>query len=151
MTIEHTLKNTGSKSITTQQYNHNFFMLDGEPTGPDASVQFPFDLKPTRPVPADLAEIKGKTLTYRKELQKGQTVSTELEGFGKSASDYDIRIENSKSGAGVRIQGDQPISKIVYWSIRTTLCPEAYVTLTADPKHQTKWKYVYTFYDAKKK
>ena len=36
----------GTKAIKTSQYNHNFFVLDGQPTGPDASAQFAFDLKP---------------------------------------------------------------------------------------------------------
>ena len=150
MTIEHTLKNTGSKPIATRQYNHNFFMLDGEPTGPDSSVTFAFDPKPVRPLPADLAEIKGRKITYLKELAPRQTVMTDVEGFGPSASDYDIRVENSKSGAGVRIQGDRPIAKIVYWSIRPTLCPEAYIALEAAPGKAAKWKYTYSFYDTRK-
>jgi hypothetical protein len=37
MVIQHALKNTGKKTINTTQYNHNFFVLDGQPTGPDAS------------------------------------------------------------------------------------------------------------------
>lgn len=150
MTIHHSLKNTGRKAIKTEQYNHNFFMLDGEPTGPDATVTFPFELKQGRPIPADLAEVKGGTISYKKELQPRQTVTTEFTGFGSSASDYDIRIENRKTGAGVRIQGNRPITKIVYWSIRPTLCPEAYISLDVAPGRETKWAYTYTFYDAKK-
>ena len=150
MTIHHTLRNTGKKPIQTDQYNHNFFMLDGEPTGPDSTVTFPFDLKPQRPVPEDLAEVKGRTISYKKELQPRQTVMTELAGFGPTAADYDVRIENSKTGAGVRIQGDRPISKIIYWSIRPTLCPEAYIRLDVAPGKETKWAYTYTFYDTKK-
>jgi hypothetical protein len=150
MTIEHTLKNTGSKPIATQQYNHNFFMLDGEPTGPDSSVTFAFDPKPAKPLPAELAEIKGRQITYLKTLAPRQTVMTEVQGFGPSASDYDVRLENRKSGTGVRIQGDRPIVKIVYWSIRPTFCPEAYVALEAAPGKATKWTYTYSFYDARK-
>jgi hypothetical protein len=150
MVIHHLLKNTGKKTIVTSQYNHNFFMLDGQPTGPDASVTFPFELKAKRPVPEDVGEIKGTRISYLKELPKGQSFFNELEGFGKNASDYDIRVENQKSGAGVRIQGDQPITKIIYWSIRTTLCPEAYITLNVAPGAESKWKYTYTFYDTRK-
>ena len=150
MTIHHTLKNTGKKAIQTEQYNHNFFMLDGEPTGPDATVTFPFELKPQRPLAPEMAQVKGGTLSYNKELQPRQTVMTEFTGFGNTAADYDVRIENRKTGAGVRIQGDRPIAKIVYWSIRTTLCPEAYINLHVAPGKETKWAYNYTFYDVKK-
>lgn len=150
MTIEHTLKNTGTKKISAQQYNHNFFVIDDQPTGPDSSVKFPFDLKPQKPVPADLAEIKGRDVGYLKELQRGQTVMIEMsDGFSGKASDYDIRVENKKAGAGVRIQGDQPVTKLVYWSIRPTTCPEAYVPINVEPGKQSKWTYKYTFYEVK--
>jgi hypothetical protein len=43
MTIDHTLRNTGTKPIATNNYNHGFFMLDAQPTGPDVVVTFPFD------------------------------------------------------------------------------------------------------------
>ena len=32
--LEHRLKNTGRKPIATSVYNHNFFTLDRQPTGP---------------------------------------------------------------------------------------------------------------------
>lgn len=150
MVIHHTLKNTGKKAIHTSQYNHNFFVLDGQPTGPDATVKFPFELRPTRPVAQGVVDYRDSKVSYLKELPKGESVYNEFEGFGKTASDYDIRVENHKSGAGVRIQGDQPITKMVYWSIRTTLCPEAYITLDVDPGKETKWSYKYTFYEAQK-
>lgn len=149
MVIEHSLRNTGTKPIPTMQYNHNFFVLDKQPTGPDASVTFPFQLEPKTPFKPDMAEVSGKRVVYKRELQKGESVFTELEGFGSSASDYDVRVEHKKAGAGVRIVGDKPISKIVYWSIRTTLCPEAYVKLDVAPGEETKWKYTYSFYEMK--
>jgi hypothetical protein len=146
MTIEHVLKNTGTKPIETSQYNHNFFVIDGQPTGPDASVKFPFDLRPKRPLPSDLAEARGKEIVYLKELEKGQSVSTELEGFNHSRSDYDVRVEHRKAGAGVRITGDQPLSKVVFWSIRTTFCPEPYININVAPGREAKWTYAYQFY-----
>ncbi len=49
---------------------------------------------------------------FLKEFAKGQTVFTEVEGFGATAKDYDFRIENRKTGAGVRITGDRPLPKL---------------------------------------
>jgi len=151
MTIEHSLRNTGSKPLNTMQYNHNFFVIDGKPTGPESSVTFPFEPKGTgsRPLNPSLAEIQGKRSAYKKELGRGESAFTEIAGFGPTASDYDFRVENTAAKAGVRIQGDRPIQKIVYWSITTTLCPEAYVDVSAEPGKETKWKYTYSFYDLK--
>jgi hypothetical protein len=141
--IEHSLKNTGSQPIRTDHYNHNFFVIDGQPTGPDSSIRFPFELKATRGFQGDLAEVRGGDVVYKQELAKGQSVYGEFEG----SQTYDVRIENKKAGAGVRITGDKPMAKIVYWSIRTTTCPEPYIEVVAEPGKTFKWAYKYEFYN----
>jgi hypothetical protein len=147
MVLEHELKNTGSKKIETSQYDHNFFMMDNQPTGPDASVRFPFALQPVRPFQGNLAETRGGEIIFNKELQPKQSVYGEFKGFGPGAADYDIRLEHKKAGAGVRIRGDVPLEKVVFWSIRTTFCPEPYVKLTVEPGKTVRWTYTYDFYD----
>lgn len=145
LVIEHTLKNTGRRPIDTAQYNHNFFMIDGQPIGPNVAVKFPFEPKATKDLKG-LARLEEKQMMFSQELEKGQSVFTELEGYGKGASDYDIRIENRKAGAGVRITGDRPLAKVVFWSIRTTACPEPYIQIHVGPGQESKWKIVYGFY-----
>lgn len=145
LVLEHSLKNTGRKVIATSTYNHNFFMLDGEPTSSDFVVRFPFDLRATADLKG-LAEIRGKELAYLKELQKGQTVFTNLEGHGSSPKDYDIRVENRKTGAGVRQTGDHPLSKVVFWSIRTNISPEPYIEMRIEPGKGSSWRITYEFY-----
>jgi hypothetical protein len=73
-------------------------------------------------------------------------VFSELQGFGASASDYDIRVENRKTGAGVRQIGDRPISKLLFWSAGLTVCPEAYIDLTIEPGKESAWRIAYEFY-----
>ena len=145
MVLEHTLKNTGRKTIETAQYNHNFFVIDGEPSGPEFSVKFPFELRADRDL-KNIAQAKGREIVYLKEIEKGQSIITGLEGFSQSASDYDITIENRKAGAGVRITGDQPISKLLFWSIRSTLCPEPYIQMKIEPGGESSWRITYRFY-----
>jgi hypothetical protein len=145
LTIDHTLKNTGKKMIETDQYNHNFFVIDNQVTGPDISVQFAFDPKPKVELKND-ASVRSKSIAYGRELQKGESVFSELEGFGPTENDYRIRIENRKSGAGVQINGDQPLSKVVFWSIRSTACPEPYVHMRVEPAGDFKWTIRYHFY-----
>ena len=145
LALEHSLKNTGRKTIETAVYEHNFFMLDGLPTGPDITIKVPFDLRATRDL-RGMAEVRGKEVVYLKELTKGQSVFTDLEGFGGTAKDYDIRVENRKAGCGVRQTSDRPMSKLVLWSIRTTVCPEAYVQMKIDPGKEFTWRIAYEFY-----
>jgi len=146
MQIEHTLQNTGSKKIETNQYNHNFFVMNQQPTGPATRVIFPFELKAVKPFPNDFAVVKGKEIHYSKELEMKESTYAEFDGFGSSASDFDIRMENAKAGTGVRIRGDQPIAKMVYWAIRSTFCPEPYINIAVESGKSSSWKYTYDFY-----
>ena len=145
LVLEHSLKNTGRKPIATHAYDHNFFMLDEQPSGPDFVVKFPFDLRATADLKG-LAEIRGKDFVYLQELQKGQTVFTHLEGHGSTAQDYDIRVENRKTGAGVRQTGDRPLSKVVFWSIRSNISPEPYIEMRIEPGKEERWRIQYEFY-----
>jgi hypothetical protein len=147
MALEHSLKNTGRKTIETSVYEHNFYVIDNLPTGPDVVVRFPFDVR-ARDM-RGLAEARGKELVFLKELQARQSASSELEGFGPTPSDYDIRVENRKAGAGVRQTSDRPIARMFFWSIRTTPCPEAYIGLKVEPGKETKWRINYEFYTLK--
>jgi len=148
MTIEHSLKNTGKKTIQTNVYNHEFFMLDSQPSGPDFSVKFPFEVKAVADF-RGLAEVRGNELHYLQELRAGNTVHTELTGFGASARDFDFRVENRKTGAGVHVTGDHPLSKMDFWSIRNTLCPEAYIDMKIEPGQESQWRITYDFYVVK--
>ena len=55
-------------------------------------------------------------------------------------------VENTKEKVGAHITGDQPLSKLVFWSIRTTLCPEAYVSMKIEPGKTSEWKMTYEFF-----
>lgn len=149
LAIEHRLKNIGTKAIETDVYDHNFYMLDKQPTGPDIVVRFPFEVKAEKPFQQGLAELRGKELVYLKELQPRQTASNELTGFGADPKDYDIVMENKATGAGVRQTADRPISRINYWSIRNTACPEAYIKVSALPGKEFTWRISWDFYSTK--
>lgn len=147
LVLEHVLRNVGRKKITTSVYNHDFFMLDSQPTGPDFVVRFPFEPRALASLNG-LAETRGREIVVLKELQPGQTMFSELQGFGTSAKDHDFRVENRKTGAGVRQAGDRPIAKLLFWSARTTVCPEAYIDLDIDPGKASSWRITYEFYQA---
>lgn len=148
MVLEHHLKNTGKKTIESDVYEHNFYMLDNQPTGPEMVVRFPFDVHATQDLKG-FAETRGKELVYLKELTGRESAQSNLTGYGADAKDYNIVVENLKSGAGVRQTGDRPIVRINYWSIRSTPCPEAYIHVKAAPGETFNWNISYEFYTTK--
>jgi hypothetical protein len=145
LVLEHSLKNTGKRSIKTSVYNHDFYVMDNQPTGPDYSVRFPFKPQAKEGF-GDKAEIQGNDLVYLRELQPRESAASYLEGYGSSASDFDFRVENQKTKAGVRQTADRPVSKLYLWSVRTTICPEGYIDLSVEPGQKTEWKMTYEFY-----
>jgi hypothetical protein len=150
LTLEHHLKNTGVKPIATTVYEHNFYMLDKQPTGPGFVVRFPFATRAARPLDG-LAEVRGREVVFLQPFKSTQTIFTELEGFGTGSGDYDIRVENRTSGAGVRQTGDRPLSKLVLWSAATTICPEAFIDVKVEPGAESSWRITYEFYDVDRK
>jgi hypothetical protein len=147
LVLEHTLKNTGTTTIETDVYNHNFFVIDEQSTGPDFIVKLPFTPAGEFKGKKDAGAVDGKNIVYKKVLSRGEFFAlSPLIGYGTSTSDNEVRIENTKTGAGVRIIGDKPIVKFIYWSAAATLCPEPYIKVKVDPGKEMKWTIRYEFY-----
>ncbi len=67
-------------------------------------------------------------------------------GYSNDPSSYDLIVENRETGVGVEQTGDQPITRANFWSIRTTICPEAYIHLKIAPGETAHWTIRYRFY-----
>ncbi len=147
MVLLHSLKNTGKQTLETSTYNHNFFVIDQQPIGPDYRVTFPFTVIDETASMSPLGKLQDNQVVFDKELVNNDHLFyRSLTGFGTTAKDYDIKIENSKTGASVRITGDQPLSKIVFWSAPKTVCPEPYIKISIQPGETFEWSINYQFY-----
>jgi hypothetical protein len=146
MVLENTLKNTGRHAIQSEVYNHNFLVLDKQPPGPDFTISVPFQIRVPHPLNSELAQIRGNQFVYTKVLQNEDMVQTLLEGFSSSPQDNEIRIENHRVGAGMRITGDHPLAKLNLWSIRAVLSLEPFISMTIEPGSEFSWKMSYEYY-----
>ncbi len=148
--LEHSLKNMGRKPIETNVFNHNFFVIDSQPTGPDFSVTFPFEIS-TESAKKDLIAFNGKQMNYVRVLKKGESTMEYPKGFtGDRVEEYDIKVENKKTGAAVRITSDKPLANFMFWSVPTTLSPEPFIKVNALPGKEFKWAIRYQFYTISK-
>ena len=147
LALTHILKNKGTRTIETSVYDHNFFVIDKHAIGPGFLIKFPFKLIGEGQGFGELAEIRGNDILFMRNLVEEETIECcDLQGFESSAKDYDIRIENHITGAGVRIRCDQPLLKLAFWACSTTLCPEPYIKIKVNPGKEMRWKIAYTFY-----
>lgn len=149
MRLHHQLRNLGRKTMDVTVYDHNMWMLDHQITGPGCVIQFPFQMTA---VPShqdqfyDFVQIQGREISFRKLLGKQDRVRAVISGFSDKVSDYDIRMENRNTGAGIRITSDKPLSKLVFWACSTTFCPEPYIHLKVAPGQEVEWTLTYQFY-----
>jgi len=143
LVIEHRLKNTGSRAINTSVYDHNFLTL--KPGNAGIRITFPFTVAAVSPPPADLMRIEGKNLIYLRSMANKERVSFPITGFGDSAKDYDFRVEDTASGVGVRVQGDQPITRLNIFSIDKVQSVEPYIHIELAPGQEKRWRYRYIF------
>jgi len=146
MVLEHSLKNTGRRTIHSTVYNHNFLVLDKQPPGPGFSISLPFSIHPTQPADKRLANVHENRIVFAKVLENEDMVEIPFRGFGDTPKDYDIRIENPKVGAGMRIQGDRPLSFVNFWSMRNVLAMEPFIAMTIDPGQEFTWNTHYEYY-----
>ena len=146
LVIEHSIKNIGKRAIVGRVYNHNFLRLDQAGPGPGIVISFPFQIQTARPPNKDLAEVRGNQIAYIKPLQGEDVVSTQVRGFGDTPKDYDIRVENVKTGLGMHVTGDRPLSSASLWSIRTVVAMEPYIALNIEPGKEFTWNLNYDYY-----
>jgi hypothetical protein len=146
MLLEHNLRNSGSRAIRTSVYNHNFLVLDGQPPGPGLVITVPFQIQAGQMLNKQLAEILGNQIVYRKTLEGQEVVTTSLLGFGDASKDNEIRIEDSRVGAGMKIAADRPLSSASLWSIRSVMAMEPFVSVAIEPGNEFSWKSTYSYY-----
>jgi hypothetical protein len=145
MRVEHRFKNTGKKSIESDLYNHNFLVLDKQPTGPDFQIRFPFDFT-TTPLDPKMAEKRGNVFAYKKVLTDRDTVAAAFGGYSGKPANYNIAVENRKEAMGVKVSCDRPLSKLALWSIRSVIAIEPYISFEVKPGEEFAWTYVYDYY-----
>ncbi len=143
MRIEHVLTNTGTTPIVTTVYDHNFLKLS--PGNQDVAVSLPFAITPDPAPDPALVRIDGNRFAYLKPLQDRDTVSFHIAGFGGTRRDYDIAVENLRTGAGMQVTADQPLSKMNVWSIRSVMAVEPYIDIVLASGATKRWVYTYTY------
>jgi hypothetical protein len=146
MIMEHHLRNTGSRAFRTSVYNHNFLVLDRRPPGPGLTITLPFAIRSLRPPDPKLAEVRADKIVYLKTLTDRDVVATPIQGFGNTFGDHSIRIEDTRSGAGMSVKADRPLLREALWSIRSVVSVEPFIAIALDPGEVFTWTNTYTYY-----
>jgi len=141
--ISHSLKNTGRTAIHTNVYDHNFLRLVAGDNG--IRITLPFPALVENPPPDDLLRIANRTLTYRRAMKPKERISFLVTGFGATAQDYDFHVNDTATGAGVHVVGDQPVTRLNIFSIDKVQSIEPYIAIDLAPGQEKRWSYRYIF------
>lgn len=143
--LDYMLRNTGTRPISTDVYNHNFFNVDADPVGPNYRFEFPFVVKAPQPRErfAELVTLDGKKLSFRKPLDQG-TVFATLTGHGPEQKAGFI-FRHAKSKLAVHVSGTAPLSKMNFWGMSRTICPEPFHEFKIPPGGEVTWRWRYDF------
>ena len=140
--LEHHIKNTGTKAIDTQVYDHDFFMLDNRPIGPGMVVHLGFPPMPEEPFPPS-ATIAGNDIVFNQATDRSP--QGYLTGYTGQPGEYRIALEDTAAHIGVEQTSTSPVAKFYFWSTPKTICPEAYIAIHVLPHQTQTWTISYRF------
>lgn len=146
MVISHVLENTGEELMETFMFNHNFLVIDNQPIDKGFVLTFPVEMSGNGRGSGDIYEINGKEIVFLRGMDAEESFACKyLEGL-TGVEGYEVRVDSLNTGAGVRITGDQPLSRLRLWGNSKTVCPETYLDIKVAPGETFRWSYGYTFY-----
>lgn len=150
MLISHTLKNTGNKILETTQYNHNFFSIDHQLSGPDLTFKCAF-IPEIFPLQGNrgLLIADSKKILITRQLKENESVLASIRGFDVTPQNNDISIESRNTGAGVNIKLNHAMTNMRIYLIPDIVAPEMFINLRILPGEIEIWELRYTFYTLK--
>lgn len=146
LTVEHRLHNTGTKSIATEEYCHNFLGIDTYSVGPDYVLKFPFELAPW----ADEEGTMDGLVFDKQEVSWSQKPNKpfyfRLPGFDGNRYDWMWELQHSPSGTGVREISKFQVSSAAVWGAGHVISPEMFIDVRVEPGETKSWSRIYEFF-----
>lgn len=138
--IKYDLKNTGVKTIKTDEYTHNFLTIGDGFIGENYRLNFPFELKPnlfTEAVNSELAvALEKNRITFNKTPNE-QFFFSNLSG-GKSVN-ASWELLNLKTKIGIRENTSFQTQKVNLWGWKHVISPELFFDINVEPGKSTEW------------
>jgi hypothetical protein len=145
--MRHLLKNTGSKTIETDQFNHNFFVVNGLTTGPAFRIDFPFELQPVLVrVNPDIVRLEKNRLLFNSPLDTGY-VWLKIGGAPPGPEAHHFTLFESINKTALRVEMDQPLESLIFWARSNVLSPENFIIIQALPGGEFAWTATYKVVD----
>jgi len=146
--VRYHLKNTGEKTIKTDEYNHNFLAIDEELMGSKYILKFPFQLEPdsfnARVNPDGKVEINQNDISFNGTPNE-QFFFSNLSGGKYVGAIWELI--NTKSKIGISETGSFETNKINLWGSSHVISPELFYDVNVKPGHSIEWSRTYNVFE----
>ncbi|HOF18853.1 MAG TPA: hypothetical protein PK082_08075 [Phycisphaerae bacterium] len=141
--IAHALTNAGPRALTTTPYAHNFLIVDDEPIGPDYAGTLPFRVPSPVRLGRGEVEVRDETVRICEPLTDAGMAAC-LDGWrAGDAAHNAFTARNTRTGAGIEVRGDAPLTTYRLYAVRRALCPELFTRFDIPPGRQARWTYTF--------
>ena len=145
--LTHTLRSDSPEAIDTYVYCHNFFILDGAPTGRATRFTFPFRPTGDWRAPYDSVRLTDRGIAFDRDLAPAETVfmgnlRPTIPGMERASC---FTLQNLDNGLRVDSACDRAMDYAVFWSNPEVSCLEPYIPLRLAPGQTACWTLSYRF------
>jgi hypothetical protein len=141
ITIDYKLENTGSKTIVTNEYCHNFAGIDRHVMGKDYCLSFPYKIRVNRTA--------GSFTSHDDRILWEETPDRDFYGIIEREpgnEPYQWQLLHVPSGVGMREISRLPVSKFAVWGSTHVVSPELFVKIVLKPGELQTWTREYEFF-----
>jgi hypothetical protein len=146
-TVFYNLKNTGEKTIKTNEYCHNFLAVNHRRIGREYKLHFPFNIDSEKIKefvdPDEVLQIDRNDISW-KSAYKNQFFLGSLEGGKKVKASW--ALENSLLKVGIKESGSFVPEKINLWGNTHVVSPEIFIKIDLAPGKSMNWVREYEVY-----
>ena len=145
--IEYLLKNSGTATIQTTEYTHNFLGISGHAIGPDYELHLPFFIKQHSLAeyvnPGKAVQINQNSFTFN-QTPHDPFFFSNLSGDQLVPATWTLYHKNS--GIVISERCDFRTHKINLWGMGHVISPEIFHHIHVPTGQSRSWKRIYTFH-----
>jgi hypothetical protein len=148
LTINYSLKNTGDRSFSTEEYCHNFLSVDHQDLSENYKLEFNFELNPNcfdAFVDPCNDMIIGQSHISFKNTPANEIFIAALNG--KKPFPASWKLINFNSGVGISEEVSFESTKINLWGTGHVISPELFMNCKLNPGGLICWQRKYTFFE----
>lgn len=145
--INYGLYNTGDKTISTNEYNHNFVAINKDLIGSNYILKFPFKITTEFGEivnPENKVEVGSNEITFN-NTPKEQFFYSNLSGGENVEASWELI--NTKSKIGISETGSFKTNKVNLWGWEHVISPELFFDVSVQPGQLIEWSRTYTIFE----